>query len=175
MKKHLGNVISDIPPPAPFIQGARCHNPEEFLTHRASFGNTTYAVKIFDEVARKGGGEPWYFSNDLQEAVAIGLRWHERNCALEQYPLEQNGVIVYGYRVRGICDSGFIEDALYMSWLWEPVGADINEVATPEIMAQVRIELFKYLSENHPDFMFLDFSRPDGEAVYLQDWANELE
>ena len=171
-KKQLGDVISDIPPPVPSIRSARCRTPDEFLAHRASFGDTTYAVMIFDESG--GDDETWYFSNDLQEAVAIGLRWHERNCALEQYPLEQDGEIVYGYRVRG-CDSREIEDTLYGDLFWGAVGANVNEVATPEIMTRVRVELFKFFAENFPDFQLLDFSQPDGKSGYLQDWANELE
>ncbi|MDB5784805.1 transposase [Caballeronia mineralivorans] len=173
MKKQLGNVISDIPSPVPSIESARCATPDEFLAHRTSFGNTTYAIKIYDESGVTD--EIWHFSNDLQEAAAVGLRWHERNCALEQYAEEQEGKIVYGYRVRGNCDSGFMGDTLYQNWLWEAVGADINEVATPEIMTRVRIELFKFLSVHSTQFMLLDFSRPDGESVYLQVWADELE
>jgi hypothetical protein len=173
LKKQLGEVISDIPPPAPLIESVRCRTPNEFQAHRASFGNPTYALKTYDDSELPD--ETWYFSNDLQALVAIGVRWHERNCALEQYPEEQGGEIVYGYRVRGSCDSGYMEDTLYGEWLWKAVGVDINEVATPEIMTRVRIELFIFLSENSPEFMFLDFSRPDKESGYLQDWADELE
>ncbi|MGF6858484.1 transposase [Paraburkholderia sp. CI3] len=167
----IGNVISDVPPPTPSKKSAICRTPDELLKHRANYGNATYAVTILEET----GDETWYFSNDLQEAVAIGLRWHDRNCALQQYPLEQDGQIVYGYRVQGSCDSWDIEEMLDHCGLFESAGADINEGATPEIMARVRIELFKFLSVHSPSFLMLDFSQPDGASTFLQDWADELE
>ncbi|MGF6511295.1 transposase [Paraburkholderia sp. 32] len=167
----IGNVISDVPPPMPSKKSALCRTPDELLKHRANYGNATYAVTIFDETS----DETWYFSNDLQEAVAIGLRWHDRNCALQQYPLEQDGQIVYEYRVRGTCDSCYIDEMFYIGGFFRSAGADINEVATPEIMARVRIELFKFLSVNFPSFFMLDFSQPDRGSTYLQDWADELE
>jgi len=173
MEKQLGDVIVDIPPLAPSLKSARCRTPDEFLAHRANFGDTTYAVSIFDE--SRVGDEIWYFSNDLQEAVVIGLRWHECNCALEQYPLEQDGEIVYGYRARDCLNSKYIGELLHEGWLWKAAGANMNEVATPEIMTRVRIELFKYLAETSGLFMVLDFSKPDRELEYLQHWENELE
>lgn len=169
----IGHVIADNPMPLPFKRSARCSSPDELLAHRASFGHAMYAVKLIDEP--EPGEATWYFSNDLQETVAIGLRWHENVCSLEQYPIEQDGSIEYGYRVRGWRNARSIDDPLYEPWLWEAVGADINEAATPEIMTRVRVELFKFQAHDFPDFMLLDFSEPDEVSSYLRDWADELE
>jgi hypothetical protein len=171
--RRIGHVIADKPMPIPSKRNARCGSPNELLAHRATFGHAMYAVNFIDEP--KSDKETWYFSNDLQDAAAIGLRWHENVCSLEQYPIEQDGRIEYGYRVRGWCNAHSIADTLYERWLWEAVGADMNEAATPEIMTRVRVELFKFQAHYFPDIMLLDFSQPDTVSRYLQDWADELE
>ncbi|AXV78483.1 hypothetical protein CJO79_05695 [Ralstonia solanacearum] len=159
-----------MPPPLPSAPLAICHTPDELLASRASFGNATYAVEV------RNHRDVWYFSNDLQEAVAIGMQWHERERALEQYPHEQDGEVVYGYRVRGRTPDESLQERLWERWLWEAADADINEAATPEIMTRLRVELFKFFAEGPEDrFTLLDFSRPDGEAPFLEDWAAELE
>lgn len=169
-------VVVDIPPPVPALKYALCRTPDEFHAHRDSFGNPTYAVQIFDDDTGRFDGI-WFFSSNLQEAAAIGMRWHERGCALEQYPVKQNGVIVYGYRVRGLTHNQALADVLFEAWLWKNIGADINSMATPEIMTNLRKELFSALSWWHDAhiFMMLDFSRPDGELEFFKDWADELE
>jgi len=114
------------------------------------------------------------FSNDLQDAVAAGLHWHKRKCCLTQYPLieEEDGEIVYAYRINNFPQATAY---LYNSTIWNKAGADQNELATPEIMMRVRQAFFEFCA-THGDFglILLDFSCPDGEAGYLQDWADEL-
>lgn len=170
------SVIADIPPPVPASKYAHCRTPDEFHAHRSRFGNPNFAVTIFDDDSG-GLDDVWFFTNDLQEAAAIGTRWHEHRCALEQYPVKQEGKIVYGYRVRGLTHNRDLENMLYEGWLWENVGADMNSLATPKIMTKLRHELFAALSW-WPDvhlFMMLDFSRPDRELPFFKDWADELE
>lgn len=166
-------VVSDIPPPPPIYKSAICRTPSEFVAQRSRFGDRIYAV----EHLNYGGGaksDVWHFTNSKQDAVAIGLRWHELGCALEQYPVEQEGEIVYGYRVRGHLHDRVLEDVLYESWLWKDVG-DLNARATPEILTRLRKKLFSELDWwSAHSFLVLDFSRPDGESGYLSDWADEL-
>lgn len=106
------SVIADIPPPVPTLKYAHCRTPDEFHAHRGRFGNPNFAIKIFDDDSGKLD-DVWFFTNDPQEAVVIGLRWHERRCALEQYSFEQEREIVYGYRVRGLIHNRNLEDVLY--------------------------------------------------------------
>lgn len=170
------SVVADTPPPVPTLNYARCRTPDEFHAHRGRFGNPIYAVHIYDDDSARLD-DVWFFSNDLQEAAAIGMRWHERGCALEQYPVEQEGEIVYGYRVRGLTHNRALTGVLYEGWLWKNVGADMNSMATPEIMTSLRKELFTALSwwSDAHIFMMLDFSRPDGELEFFKDWAAEFE
>lgn len=171
LQVNLGEVVQDIPPPLPVIAGAAvCQTPDEFRAHRKRFGNPTYAVKLHDDAT----ADRWHFANELQDAVAIGMRWHERGCAIEQYPVEQGGEIVFGYRIRNYMQRA-VEEALYETWLWDGVGGDINAKATPEILTRLRHALFKFLSESGiATFFLLDFSRPDGVEEFLQDWADEI-
>lgn len=169
------SVIADIPAPVPLLRYAHCRTPDEFHVHRGRFDNPNFAVTIFDDDSGKLD-DIWFFTNDIQEAVAIGTRWHERQCALEQYLVEQNREIAYGYRVRGLTHIRNLEDVLYERRLWKNVGADINAIATPKVLTKLRQELFVTLSR-WPDahlFMMLDFSRPDRELPFLKDWENEL-
>ncbi len=174
----LGGVVADVSLPPPTYRMAYCRSPAEFRNARAKFGNPVYAVTIHDAEHGKLK-DKWYFSNDLQEAVAIGLRWHERNCALEQYPVEQDGKIVFRYQIRGLPQYPDITDRLYFHGfgLWEAVGSDCNTKATPQIMTGLREGLFKSLAwgQDAPIFCLLDFSEPDECSEFMQDWADEFE
>lgn len=170
------SVIADIPPPIPTLRYAHCRTPAEFHAHRDRFGNPNFAVTIFDDDSGRFD-DVWFFTNNVQDASAIGMRWHERRCSLEQYPVKQEGGDAYGYRVRGLSHNRALEDLLYEGWLWQNVGADMNAIATPEIMTKLRQELFVALScwaDAHL-FMMLDFSCPDQELEFFKCWADELE
>lgn len=170
----LNSVVADIPPPAPTFDSALCRTPDEFLANWISFGNPTYAVTIPNDDSAELN-DIWFFSNDRQDAVAIGLRWHERGCALEQYPVEQDGEIVYGYRGKNLTHIRHLEaDYLYSQWLWKNAGADINAEATPEIMARLRSELFNFFAISGGGFILLDFSNPKDVVEFLEDWKNEI-
>lgn len=170
------SVISDIAPPIPNYKSALCRSPNEFLTSRSRFGNPTYAVTIHDDKDSRLNNV-WFFSDDIQEAVAIGLRWHERDCAIEQFSEEDDGEIFYGYRVRNLTHSRALQELLYEGFLWRNIGADLNELVTTEILTCLRQELFIFLASGCGDtgiFTMLDFSRPDGEVGFMEDWENEL-
>jgi hypothetical protein len=166
----LPGVIADIPRDQPALLAAVCRTPADLCGHRIRFGNPTYAIKIYDDDVDR-----WFFAHDLQDAVAIGLRWHERGCAVEQYPELQDGEVVFGYRVRNYSNRD-LEDLFYDGSLWRAIGADINARATPEIMTRLRHALFELLSGGGvAAFCLLDFSRPDGETEFLQNWTDDLE
>lgn len=165
-------IITDIPPPLPKVESAICRTPDELLAFRHKFKMPTYALHIYTD--KKGRAKnSWLFSSDLQDMVAAGLRWHARGFSLEQFAEDEDGETGYGYRIKNFPQA---TDLLYESWLWNEIHADMNEVATPWILTQLRHALFKHLSENSlGQFCLLDFSRPNGEAQYLEDWANELD
>ncbi|WP_231401726.1 transposase [Cupriavidus sp. WS] len=166
---HLGSIVRDIPPIVGLLGTATCHTPAELLACRARFGNPTYAIADSDD------GVTWYFSNDLMEAIAIGLKWVEKDCALVQIPEDQDGEAVYAYIVRGLEDDRTFGQRLYDQKFWRRAGGDLNEPATPEILTRVRIELFKFMARWGSPFLLLDFSEPASVAMYLQDWKDELE
>jgi len=100
-------VVTDIPPMVHALGKATCRTPDQLLANRTHFGNPTYAVEgCSDETT-------WYFSNDLQDAVALGLKWVERGCALRQIPEEQDGEVVYAYSVSGLEEDADLEYTLY--------------------------------------------------------------
>lgn len=162
-----GRIVTDLPPVVQALGMAICRTPDELLASRASLGYPTYAVRASDDCVT------WYFSDDLQEAVALGLKWLERGCALVQIPEEQDGVAVYAYVARGLEDD--LDHLFYSRELWDAAGGDMNEAATPEIMTRLRVELFKFIAEWGWQFTMLDFSNPADVTAYLEDWVNELE
>lgn len=163
----LGKVVKDIPPIVQALGKAKCNTPDELLASRVRFGNPTYAVEDSDD------GATWYFSNDLQEAVALGLKWVERGCALEQVPEDQDGEAVYAYVLCGLEDCD-LEYLLYNDRLWQAAGGDLNEPATPEIMTRLRMELFKVIAQ-WKMLTLLDFSNQASVTAHLEDWENEIQ
>ncbi|MGD7198334.1 transposase [Ralstonia pseudosolanacearum] len=161
-------VVTDIPPIVHALGKATCRTPDELLASRTRFGNPIYAVEDSDDETT------WYFSNDLQDAVALGLKWVERGCALKQIPEDQNGEVVYAYSVCGLEEDSDLEFLLYSHYLWRDADSDINEAATPETMTRVRRELFKYVAHWRSYFILLDFSNPASVTAYLEDWENDL-
>ncbi|MBV8272462.1 MAG: transposase [Cupriavidus sp.] len=164
----LGNIVTDIPPVVQPVGRAICRHPVELLYYWARFGFPRYAVEDFDDRIT------WSFSNDRQEAAALGFKWLENNCALEQIPVNQDGEVVYGYVARGVKDETDIETILYDSDLWSAAGADMNEAATREIMTRVRMEIFQIYSLRGGPFFMLDFSKPADVARYLAEWVAEI-
>lgn len=164
----LGGIVTDIPPVAHALGEATCSTPGELLASRTRFGNPTYAV----EDSRDEG--TWHFSNDLQDAVALGLKWVERGCALKQIPEDQDGEAVYAYVVCGHEEDADMEYLLYSPRLWQAADADMNEAATPEIMTRLRMELFKFIAQWQTQFTLLDFSKPASVTTYLENWENDL-
>lgn len=166
----LGSIVSDIPPVVRPVGRVEARHPVELLFHWARLGFPRYGVEDFEN------RDCWTFSHDLQEAAAIGFKWLENNCALEQIPEDQDGEVVYSYVARGVVDEPDLESFLYDGDLWKAAGADMNEVATPEIMTRVRKELFRvYASGGGGPFFLLDFSYPRKVGQYLSDWANDFE
>ncbi|SPK75934.1 conserved protein of unknown function (plasmid) [Cupriavidus taiwanensis] len=163
----LGKIVTDLPPVVQALGKATCRTPDELLASRTRIGYPTYAVRDAED------GVTWYFSNDVQEAVALGLKWLERGCALVQIPEDQDGKAVYAYVARGLEDD--LEHLFYDRDLWDAAGGDMNEAATPETMTRLRIELFKFIAKWGWQFTMLDFSNPAEVSAYLDDWANELE
>lgn len=164
----LGKIVTDIPPVVHALGKATCRTPDELLANLMRFGYPTYAIEDPDDCAN------WYFSNDLQEAVALGLKWVEKDCALMQIPEVQDGEAVYTYVARGLEDDPDLGWLLYSDTLWAATGEDLNEAATPEIMTRLRIELFKRLATGG-QFILLDFTRPASVTRYLENWKNDLE
>ncbi len=165
----LGSIVSDSPPTVHPVGKAVARHPVELLYHWARLGFPRYGVEDFDD------RDCWTFSNDLQEAAAVGFKWLERNCALEQIPEEQDGEVVYAYVARGVMDEPDLEHLLYSGDLWKAAGADMNEVATPEIMTRVRMELFKLYASKGGGFFMLDFATHAKVSQYMADWANNLD
>ncbi|MBF6618288.1 MAG: transposase [Candidimonas sp.] len=172
----LEGIVADNPPPAPAPRCALCRSPDEFLAHWERFGNSRYAVVIADDDSGKLD-DVWFFEDDLQDAVAIGMRWHERGCALEQYPEVQGGEIVYGYRVKNLPNNRALEDLLYTGWFWDGVRADVNAVATSEMMTRLREHLFTTLATwtDHGIFLVLDFSLANEIEEFLANWEDEFD
>lgn len=167
---HLGGVVRDIPPIVQVVGRVEARHPVELIYHWGCHGFPRYGIEDF------ANRDCWTFSNDMQEAAAIGFKWLENNCALEQIPEDQDGEVVYGYVARGVVDEPDLEHMLYNGDIWKAAGADMNEVATPEILTCVRNELFRvYASRGGGPFFLLDFSDPKKVAQYLADWANEVE
>lgn len=162
-------VVTDIPPRVHALGEATCRTPDELLASRARFGNPTYAVEDSSHEAT------WYFTNDLQDAVALGLKWVERGYALKQIPEDQDGRVVYAYSVSGLEEDAGLEYLLYSHRLWIAANEDINEAATPEIMTRLRTELFKSIAHWRSYFILLDFSHPASVTAYLEDWENDLQ
>ncbi|MEF9416614.1 transposase [Ralstonia sp. SM1864_UCD524_TZ4] len=162
-------IVTDIPPTVRALGKARCRTPDELLASRTCIGNPIYAVEDSSHEAT------WHFSNDLQDAVALGLKWVERGCAVKQIPEDQNGELVYAYVVRGHENDSDLEHLLYSHRLWRAAGADMNEVATPEIMTRLRTELFKFIAHWRSHVTLLDFSNPASVTAYLEDWENDLQ
>ncbi|CAG2152087.1 transposase [Ralstonia mannitolilytica] len=162
-------VVTDIPPTVHALGKATCRTPDELLTSRTRFGNPIYAV---EDSSHEG---TWYFSNDLQDAVALGLQWVEKGCALKQTPEDQDGEVVYAYSVDGLEEDADLEYLLYSHRLWQTTDADMNEAATPETMTRVRTELFKSINHWRSYFTLLDFSHPASVTGYLEDWENDLQ
>ncbi|KVD43719.1 transposase [Burkholderia ubonensis] len=165
----LGKIVTDIPPVVHALGKATCRTPDELLASRARFGYPAYAIEDAEDSAT------WYFSNDLQEAVALGLKWVEKDCALIQIPEDQDGEVVYAYVARGLEDDPDLEYLLYRPGFWRAAGGDLNEAATPEIMTRLRIELFRLLARLGGQFILLDFSNPASVTRYLENWENDLE
>lgn len=178
----LLTVVSDIPAPAPHLISTYCPSPAEFHKNWASLGKKRYAIRInVEDNPSDNWRHLWYFADTAQDAAAIGLRWHQRNFALEQRPIEQDGEVVYGYEICGYekwhpHDQDLI-GYLYTSHLWQRVGVNMNAKATPEIMTKLRLELFQdmlnHLCIQH-DFFSLDLESPDIQE-FFSDWENELE
>ena len=164
----LGRIVTDIPPVVHALGKATCSTPNELLACRTRFGNPTYAVE------HSGDEGIWHFSNDLQDAVALGLKWVERGCALKQIPEDQDGEVVYAYVVCGHEEDLDMEYLLYSHRLWRAADADMNEAATPEIMTRLRMEFFKVVAQWRKQFTMLDFSHPASVTAYLEDWDNDL-
>lgn len=163
-----GRIVTDIPPVAHAVGKATCSTPDELLASRTRFGNPTYAVEDSDDEGT------WHFSNDLQDAVALALKWVESGCALKQIPEDQNGEVVYAYVVCGHEEDSDMEYLLYSQRLWQAADADINEAATPEIMTRLRMEFFKVIAQWQTQFTLLDFSKPASVTTYLENWENDL-
>ena len=163
----LGSIVKDIPPVVQPLGQAICHTPDQLIINWARFGCATYAVEDPDD------GVTWYFTDELQTAAALGFKWLEKGCALEQIPEEQDGEAVYAYVARGLEDVPDLEHLLYSDSLWKAVGADPNEAATPEIMTRLRLELFKHFAHRGGPFIMLNFSNRDKLGEYLAEWANE--
>ncbi|WP_432260834.1 transposase [Cupriavidus sp. TMH.W2] len=167
---HLGRIVQDIPPVVHALGKATCRSPDELLASLTRFGYPTYAIEDPDDSLT------WYFSNDLQEAVALGLKWVEKDCALIQIPEDQDGEVVYAYVARGLDDDPDLQYLLYREAFWSAAGGDLNEAATPEIMTRLRIELFKSLARlGGGQFLLLDFSNPASVTRHLENWKNDLE
>lgn len=164
-----GDVVTDTPPVVFALGKATCRTPDELLASRACFGNPIYAVEDSDDEST------WYFANDLQDAVALGLKWVERGCAVKQTPEDQDGEVVYAYSVCGLEDDSDLECLLYSHRLWRAADGDMNEAATPETMTRLRTELFKYVAHWRSHFALLDFSHPASVTAYLEDWENDLQ
>ncbi|MDF3883059.1 transposase [Cupriavidus basilensis] len=164
----LGSIVTDIPPVVQPLGQAICRTPDELIINWARFGCAKYAVEDSDD------GMTWYFTSDLQTAAALGFKWLEKGCALEQIPEERDGEVVYAYVARGLEDVPDLEHLLYSDGLWKAVGADPNEAATPRIMTRFRVELFKLFAHRRGPFVMLDFFDRDKVGEYLADWANEL-
>ncbi|MGA4005798.1 transposase [Ralstonia nicotianae] len=164
-----GNVVTDAPPVVHALGKATCRTPDELLASRFRFDNPTYAVEDSDNETT------WYFSNDLQDAVALGLKWVERGCAVKQIPEDQDGEVVYAYSVSGLGDDADLEYLLYSQRLWQAADGDMNEAATPETMTRLRTELFKSIAHWRSHFTLLDFSHPASVTAYLEDWENDLQ
>jgi hypothetical protein len=162
-------VVTDIPPMVHALGKATCRTPDELLASRTHFGNPIYAVQEFSHEAT------WYFTNDLQDAVALGLKWVESGCALKQIPEDQDGEVVYAYSVCGLEEDVDLEYTLYSHRLWRAVDGDMNEAATPETMTRLRRELFKSIAHWRSYFTLLDFSHPASVTAYLEDWENDLQ
>lgn len=165
---HLGSIVQDIPPVVQALGKATCRTPEELLASLARLGNPTYAIEDSDD------RETWHFSNDLQEAIAIGLKWIERGCSLIQIPVDQQGEVVYAYIARGLEQDSTFGERLYDQKFWSPAGGDLNEAATPEILTRVRMELFTFIAQWGGPFGLLDFSEPASVITFLEDWEAEL-
>lgn len=161
----LGGIVTDIPPVVKPVGHAKCRHPTELIYYWARFGFPRYAVEDVDDRVT------WSFSNDLQEAAAIGFKWLDNHCALEQTPFEQEGEVVYGYIVRGVKEEADLDACLYYREIWDAAGANMNEAATPEILTSVRRELFKYYALRGGPFFMLDFSKPAMVAAYFVDWV----
>lgn len=161
-------VVSDIPPVVRAIGKATCRTPDELLSSRTRFGNPTYAV---EDSSHEGA---WYFSNDLQDAVALGLKWVERGCAVKQIPEDQDGEVVYTYLVSGLTQDPDLEYLLFSHRLWRATKVDMNEAATPETMTRLRMELFKSIAHWQSHFTLLDFSHPASVTAYLEAWESDL-
>lgn len=165
----LGSIIRDIPPQVCPIGKVIAKHPVELLYYWASLGFPRYGVEDFEN------RDCWTFSNDLQEAAAIGFKWLDNSCALEQIPEDQDGETVYAYSARGVIDEPDLEHLLYSGDLWKAAGADMNQAATPAIMTRVRKELFKVYAFRGGAFFMLDFACPAKVGQYLSDWANNIE
>ncbi|WER46605.1 transposase [Cupriavidus sp. WKF15] len=164
-----GGVVTDIPPVVSPLGRAVCRHPVELIYHWARFGFPVYAVEDVDD------RDAWFFSNDLQEAAAIGFKWLDNQCALEQTSFVLHGKVVYGYIARGAKDDGDLDTCLYRREIWDAAGADMNEAATPEILTCVRKEIFKYFALRGGPFFLLDFSKPANVAAYFAEWAAWLD
>ncbi|CAJ0822076.1 hypothetical protein LMG19087_04653 [Ralstonia wenshanensis] len=162
-------VVTDVPPIVHALGRVTCRTPDDLLKSRARFGNPTYAVEDSSHEAI------WYFTNDLQDAVALGLKWVESGYALQQVPEEQDGQVVYAYSVSGLEEDVDLENLLYSHRLWVAAGGDVNEAATGETMTRLRTELFKSIAHWRSHFTLLDFSHPASVAAYLEDWENDLQ
>ncbi|MBY4731768.1 transposase [Cupriavidus pauculus] len=165
----LGNIIADVPPVVQSVGRAVCRHPVELLFYWARFGFPRYAVEDYDDRIT------WAFTNDLQDAAALGFKWLENNCALMQVPLNQDGEVVYGYIARGVQDEIDLATFLYDRDLWAAAGANMNEAATPEIMTRVRMEIFQVYALGGGPFFMLDFSKPAEVGNYLTEWVKDLE
>lgn len=167
---HLGSIVQDIPPVVQALGMATCRTPDELLASLTRFGYPNYAIEDPDDCVT------WYFSNDLQEAVALGLKWVEKDCALIQIPEDQDGEVVYAYVARGLDDDPDLQYLLYREGFWSAAGGDMNEAATPEIMTRLRMELFKFLARlGGGQFILLDFSNPASVTRHLENWEKDLE
>ncbi|WP_262389529.1 transposase [Cupriavidus campinensis] len=161
--------VTDIPPVVTPVGRAICRHPTELIYYWARLGFPRYVVEDVDDRVT------WSFSNDLHEAAAIGLKWLDNHCTLEQIPFEEQGRVVYGYMVRGAKDDLDLDICLYHREIWDAAGADMNEAATPDVLTRVRRELFKYYALRGGPFFMLDFSKPATVAAYLAEWAADLD
>lgn len=165
----LHKVVTDIAPIVHAVGKATCRTPDELLNSRTRFGNPIYAI---EDSSNEG---TWYFSNDLQDAVALGLKWVERGCALKQIPEDQDGEVVYAYCASGLEEDADLDGLLYSHRLWRAADGDANEAATPETMTRLRTVLFKSIAHWRSHFTLLDFSHPASVTAYLEDWESELQ